>query len=292
VPSGSPARQLRGRIRDGVSVPAVDAFGARIVAAAPCMPRRWGAKRARRGQRGVHARGGQNPVGANPNAPAGQRAQPDWHGSSRGHQICRRSPPIGVGGVSIAQPPWRSRSIVVAVRRGDAAACARVAGLARQVDAGLHLRISSPSTTSSREQIRMVVGSVVLDVLFVALVFSAAGLRAHGRRRGASHPRIGIRITRHNRHVLGSVFARAVVSSAAASSRQQPHPAPRVARRQPDRGSPVSSVIRPHHGGWACWRAPHQRAGRCVFNRPGAERIDPRLRLETGMNREKSSQCL
>ena len=72
--------------------------------------------------------------------------------------------------------------VVVAVRvAGDAAPLApRVAALARQVDAGLHLRdIVTLDDIVAQEQIRMVGGSVVFgSVLLVALVFSAAGLYA------------------------------------------------------------------------------------------------------------------
>ena len=72
--------------------------------------------------------------------------------------------------------------VAVAVRVvGDAAALApRVAALARQVDAGLHLRdIVTLDDIVVQEQTRMVGVSVVFgSVLLVALVFSAAGLYA------------------------------------------------------------------------------------------------------------------
>ena len=106
--------------------------------------------------------------------------------------------------------------VVVAVHAaGDAAPLApRVAALARQVDAGLHLRdIVTLDDIVAQEQIRMVVGSVVFgSVLLVALVFSAAGLYALMAVAVARRTReIGIRIAlgATRRHVLRSVFARA-----------------------------------------------------------------------------------
>jgi putative ABC transport system permease protein len=106
--------------------------------------------------------------------------------------------------------------VVVAVRvAGDAAPLApRVAALARQVDAGLHLRdIVTLDDIVAQERERMVVGSVVFgSVLLVALVFSAAGLYALMAVAVARRTReIGIRLAlgANPRHVLGSVFARA-----------------------------------------------------------------------------------
>ncbi len=106
--------------------------------------------------------------------------------------------------------------VVVAVRvAGDAAPLApRVAALARQVDAGLHLRdIVTLDDIVAQEHMRMVGGSVVFgSVLLVALVFSAAGLYALMAVAVARRTReIGIRIAlgATPRHVLGSVFARA-----------------------------------------------------------------------------------
>jgi predicted permease len=106
--------------------------------------------------------------------------------------------------------------VVVAVRvAGDAAPLApRAAALARQVDAGLHLRdIVTLDDIAAQEQERMVFGSVVFgSVLLVAVVFSAAGLYALMAVAVARRTReIGIRIAlgATPRHVLGSVFARA-----------------------------------------------------------------------------------
>ena len=104
--------------------------------------------------------------------------------------------------------------MVVAVRvAGDAALLApRVDALARQVDAGLHLRdIVTFDDIVAQEQMRMAVGSVIFgSVLLVALVFSAAGLYALMAVAVARRTReIGIRraLGAAPRHVLRSVFA-------------------------------------------------------------------------------------
>jgi ABC-type antimicrobial peptide transport system permease subunit len=106
--------------------------------------------------------------------------------------------------------------VVVAVRvAGDAAPLApRVAALARQVDAGLHLRdIVTLDDIVAQEQIRMVGGSVVFgSVLLVALVFSAASLYALMAVAVQRRTReIGIRLAlgASSRRVLRTVFARA-----------------------------------------------------------------------------------
>jgi len=106
--------------------------------------------------------------------------------------------------------------VVVDVRvAGDAAPLApRVAALARQIDAGLHLRdIVTLDDIVAQEQIRMVVTSVVFgSILLVALVFSAASLYALTAVAVQRRTReIGIRLAlgANPRHVLGSVFARA-----------------------------------------------------------------------------------
>jgi len=98
---------------------------------------------------------------------------------------------------------------------GDAAPLApRVAALARQVDAGLHLRdIVTLDDIVAQERIRMVGGSAVFgSVLLVALVFSAAGLYALMAVAVQRRTReIGIRIAlgANPRRVLRTVFARA-----------------------------------------------------------------------------------
>jgi ABC-type antimicrobial peptide transport system permease subunit len=91
---------------------------------------------------------------------------------------------------------------------------ARVAALAWQIDAGLHLRdIVTLDDVVAQEHIRMMGGSVVFgSVLLLALVFAAAGLYALMAVAVARRTReIGIRIAlgANPRHVLGNVFARA-----------------------------------------------------------------------------------
>jgi predicted permease len=106
--------------------------------------------------------------------------------------------------------------VVVAVRvAGNAAPLApRVPVLARQVDAGLHLRdIVTLDDIAAREHTRMTSGSVIFGtVLLVAVIFSAAGLYALMAVAVARRTReIGIRIAlgANSRRVLGIVFARA-----------------------------------------------------------------------------------
>jgi hypothetical protein len=107
-------------------------------------------------------------------------------------------------------------SAVVAVRvAGNAASLGpRVAALAPQVDAGLHVRdIVTLDDIAAQEHTRMVGTSVVFgSVLLVAVVFSAAGLYALMAVAVARRTReIGIRLAlgANPRHVLRSVFARA-----------------------------------------------------------------------------------
>jgi ABC-type antimicrobial peptide transport system permease subunit len=106
--------------------------------------------------------------------------------------------------------------VVVAVRvAGDAAPLApRVAVLARQVDAGLHLRdIVTADDIVAQEQGRMVVGSVIFgSVLLVAVIFSAASLyalMAVAVERRAREIGIRIALGANPGRVLGTVFARA-----------------------------------------------------------------------------------
>jgi hypothetical protein len=122
----------------------------------------------------------------------------------------------GAGYVYRAASAEEVDPVVVAVRvAGDAAPLApRVAALARQVDAGLHLRdIVTLDDIVAQERTRMVGGSVVFgSVLLVAVVFAAAGLYALMAVAVARRTReIGIRIAlgATPRGVLRTVFARA-----------------------------------------------------------------------------------
>jgi hypothetical protein len=224
---GAPPARLQGNYEGGFAMAAVgagyhDAFGAKIVAG-----------------RGLHTADAGTPngpvvvneafmrvVGRNP---VGARVRTLQRGSERElgpwHEIVGVVTDLGMlfpadwGGAAYiyrAASPAELDPVVVAVRvAGDAALLApRVAALARQVDAGLHLRdIVTLDDIVAQEQIRMVVGSVVFgSVLLVALVFSAASLYALMAVAVARRTReIGIRLAlgANPRHVLGSVFARA-----------------------------------------------------------------------------------
>jgi predicted permease len=115
-----------------------------------------------------------------------------------------------------AASPKDLDALTVAVRAaGDAAPLApRVAALAWQTDAGLHLRdITTLDDVVAREHDRMVDGTIAFGgVLLVAVVFCAAGLYALMAVAVARRTReIGIRIAlgASRRRVLNSVFARA-----------------------------------------------------------------------------------
>ena len=224
---GAPPVRLHGNYESGFAMAAVgagyhDAFGAKIVAG-----------------RGLHTADagtpngpvvvneafmrvvGRNPVGARVRTlqRGGERELGPWH------EIVGVVTDLGMlfpADWSGAAYIYRAASaaaldpVVVAVRvEGDAAPLApRVAALARQVDAGLHLRdIVTLDDIVAQEHIRMVGGSVVFgSVLLVALVFSAASLYALMAVAVQRRTReIGIRIAlgATPRHVLRSVFARA-----------------------------------------------------------------------------------
>lgn len=224
---GAPPARLHGNYEGGFAMAAVgagyhDAFGAQIVVG-----------------RGLHTADAGTPngpvvvneafmrvVGRNP---VGARVRTLQRGSERErgpwHEIVGVVTDLGMlfpadwGGAAYI---YRAASaaeldpVVVAVRvAGDAAPLApRVAVLARQVDAGLHLRdLVTLDDIVAQEQIRMVVGSVVFgSVLLVALVFSAASLYALMAVAVQRRTReIGIRIAlgANPRRVLRTVFARA-----------------------------------------------------------------------------------
>ena len=224
---GAPPARLQGNYEGGFAMAAVgagyhDAFGARIVAG--------------RGLHTADAGALNEPVVVNEafmrvvgRNPVGARVRTLQRGSE--HELGPWHEIVGVvtdqvmmfgadwGGAAYI---YRAAStaeldpVVVAVRvAGDAAPLApRVAAVAPQVDAGLHLRdIVTLDDIVAQEQTRMVGGSVIFgSVLLVAVVFCAAGLYALMAVAVARRTReIGIRIAlgANPRHVLGSVFARA-----------------------------------------------------------------------------------
>ena len=264
---GAPPARLHGNFEGGFAMAAVgagyhDAFGARIVAGRALHAADAGAPNGPVVVNEAFMRVvGRNPVGARIRTlQRGSEREPGpWH-EIVGVVTDLWTIPADWGGAAYI---YRAASaaeldpVVVAVRvAGDAAPLApRVAALARQVDAGLQLRdIATLQETVAQQQI----GG---DRRRRHRQHSARGggllrcrsVRADGRRRGASHPR-----DRHPYRTRRQPPARARqrVRPCRSSARrrhhrrQQPHPAPRVARRQPDRGSPrlVGDHVR-HHGG-------------------------------------------
>jgi putative ABC transport system permease protein len=224
---GAPPARLHGNYEGGFAMAAVgagyhEAFGAKIVAGRGLHTADAGALNGPVVVNEAFMRVvGRNPVGA--------RVRTLQRGSERElgpwHEIVGVVSDLGMlfpadwGGAAYI---YRAASaaevdpVVVAVRvAGDAAPLApRIAALAWQVDAGLHLRdIVTLDDIVAQEQMRMMGGSVVFgSVLLVALVFCAAGLYALMAVAVARRTReIGIRLTlgANPRHVLGSVFARA-----------------------------------------------------------------------------------
>jgi ABC-type antimicrobial peptide transport system permease subunit len=115
-----------------------------------------------------------------------------------------------------AASPAELDPIVVAVRAaGDASRLVpRVWALAREADAGLHLRDTLTLDEIAAKEHRRIVGGSVLfgSVLLTAVVFSAAGLYALMAVTVARRTReIGIRMAlgANPGNVLGAVFARA-----------------------------------------------------------------------------------
>ena len=224
---GAPPARLLGNFEGGFAMAAVgagyhDAFGARIVAGRALHTADAGAPNGPVVVNEAFMRVvGRNPVGA--------RVRTLQRGSERElgpwHEIVGVVTDLGMlfpadwGGAAYiyrAASAAEHRSVVVAVRvAGDAAPLApRVAALARQVDAGLHLRdIVTLDDIVAQEQIRMVGGSVVFgSVLLVAVVFAAASLYALMAVAVQRRTReIGIRIAvgANPRRVLRTVFARA-----------------------------------------------------------------------------------
>ena len=221
--SSSPARQFRGRIRDGGCRCRLSRGVRRPDRGRPraCMPltlgRRtgpsWSTRRSCAWWAGIPwaHESERSREAASASRDPGTR-------SSAWSPICGRSPPIGVGRrTSIARPP-RRRSILSwspCASRGTRRRLRRASPPLRSRSMRVCTSgISSPSTTSShRSKHGWWARSVVFgSVLLVALVFSAAGLYALMAVAVARRTReIGIRIAlgANPRHVLRSVFARA-----------------------------------------------------------------------------------
>ena len=224
---GAPPARLLGNFEGGFAMAAVgagyhDAFGAKIVAGRGLHTADAGAPNGPVVVNEAFMRVvGRNPVGARVRTlqRGSERELGPWHEIVGVVTDLEMLFPADWGGAAYI---YRAASaaeldpVVVAVRvAGDAAPLApRVAALARQVDAGLHLRdIVTLDDIVAQEQIRMVGGSVVFgSVLLVAVVFAAASLYALMAVAVQRRTReIGIRIAlgANPRSVLRTVFARA-----------------------------------------------------------------------------------
>jgi hypothetical protein len=223
---GAPPARLQGNYEGGFAMAAVgagyhEAFGAKIVAGRGLLATDAGAPNGPVVVNEAFMRlVGKNPVGARVRTlQRGSEREPGpWHEIVGVVTDLWTFPADWSGAAYIYRAASAAEvdPVVVAVRvAGDAAPLApRVPALARQVDAGLHLRdIVTLDDIVAKEQTRMVGGSVVFgSVLLVALVFSAAGLYALMAVAVARRTReIGIRIAlgATPRYVLRSVFARA-----------------------------------------------------------------------------------
>ena len=224
---GAPPARLLGNFEGGFAMAAVgagyhDAFGVKIVAGRSLHTADAGAANGPVVVNEAFMRVvGRNPVGARVRTlqRGSERELGPWHEIVGVVTDLEMLFPADWGGAAYI---YRAASaaeldpVVVAVRvAGDAAPLApRVAALARQVDAGLHLRdIVTLDDIVAQEQIRMVGGSVVFgSVLLVAVVFAAASLYALMAVAVQRRTReIGIRIAlgANPRSVLRTVFARA-----------------------------------------------------------------------------------
>jgi len=224
---GTPPARLHGNYEGGFAMAAVgagyhDAFGARIVAGRSLQAADAGAPNGPVVVNEAFMRVvGRNPVGARVRTlqRGSERELGPWHeivGVVSDLEMLFPADWDQAAYIYRAASAAELDPVVVAVRvAGNAAPLApRVAALARQVDAGLHLQdIVTLDDIVAQEQKRMVVGSIVFgSVLVVALIFSAAGLYALMAVAVARRTReIGIRIAlgATPRRVLGSVFARA-----------------------------------------------------------------------------------
>ena len=202
---GAPPARLQGNYEGGFAMAAVgagyhDAFGARIVAGRALHAADAGAPNRPVVVNEAFMRVvGKNPVGVRIRM-LQRRSDGGWGEPGPWHEIVGVVTDLWMDTTGGTTYIYRAVSaadldpVVVAVRvAGDAAPLApRVAALARQVDAGLHLRsIVTLDDIVAQEHRRMMGTTVVFgSVLLVALIFSGGqSVRAHVRRRAASHPR-------------------------------------------------------------------------------------------------------
>jgi predicted permease len=224
---GAPPARLLGNYEGGFAMAAVgagyhDAFGARIVAGRALHAADAGAPNRPVVVNEAFMRlVGRNPVGVRIRM-LQRRSDGGWGEPGPWHEIVGVVTDLWMDTTGGTAYLYRAASaadldpVVVAVRvAGNAAPLApRVAALARQADAGLHLRdIVTLDEIVAREHRRMVGGSVVFgSILLVALIFSAASLYALMAVAVQRRTReIGIRVAlgANPRRVLGSVFGRA-----------------------------------------------------------------------------------
>ena len=223
---GAPPARLHGNYEGGFAMAAVgagyhDAFGAKIVAGRGLQAADAGApNRARRGQRGVHARGGQESRGrTRSHAPARQRARAGTlaRDRRRGHRSGDVPRRLGWGGVHLSRSlrgGARSCRGRCARRGGRSAACAPrrrpcAAGRCGSAPPGYrhprrHRRTGANADGGRQRRLRQrsARGGGLLRGRSYALMAVAVARRTR---------EIGIRIAlgANPRHVLGSVFARA-----------------------------------------------------------------------------------
>jgi predicted permease len=223
---GAPPARMQGNFEGGFGLAAVGAgyhevFGARIVAGRALQAADVGSPNAPVVVNETFVRVlGRNPVGARVRTlqRGSQRELGPWHEIVGVVSDLWTFPADWSGAAYIyrAASPAQLDPVVVAVRVAEDAAplAPRVAALARQGDAGLQLRdiITLKEIVDERRKPEVFGGVVIVTLLLMAVVFSAAGLYALMAVAVARRTReIGIRIAlgASRRRVLVSVFARA-----------------------------------------------------------------------------------
>ena len=223
---GAPPARLAGNYEGGFAMASVgagypDAFGAAIVAGRAFTAADAGTPNGPVVVNESFMRVvGTNPVGARVRTVqrGGAREEGAWHEVVGVVSDLWTFPADWSGAAYIYRPASAADldPLVVVVRVAGVAAplAPRVATLARQVDAGLHVKdVLTFDDIAAQEHRRMFVGSIVFgSAVLVALLFAAAGLYALMSVAVVRRTRdIGIRVAlgAASRHVLGSVFARA-----------------------------------------------------------------------------------